>query len=120
MNMNKGLMQKRKEKRPSLLEEIKVLKETIKSLQDENTNLSQNHHKLDKENAVMQEKLSSFGWRDLCKNAGWLGIGSAITAGLNRQYEVSTIIAIISCLLLLVFTVYDSFKKAKDKGKDKV
>ena len=109
-----------KEKRPTLAEENKTLKDSMKSLQDENTNLSQDFHRIDKENAVMNEKLSGLGWRDFCKNIGWLGIGSAITAGIGKQYKEGLIIAIISSFLFMIFSLYDSFNQKKQKVTEKV
>lgn len=110
----------KKEKRPSLLEENNSLQDTIKALQDQNTNLSVSNHELDIERSVLQERLSNFGLRDLFKNLGLIGIGTAIGNYFNKQYEFAACIAIISAVLIVVFSIYDNFLSKKTNKKEKV
>jgi len=107
-------------KRPTLLEENNALKETIKALQDQNTNLTESNHDLDKQNSILEERLSNFGLRDFCKNAGWAGIGVAAGVGFTGQVLTGLIIAIVSSVLVMIFSIYDNiWVKQKDK-KEKV
>lgn len=110
----------KKSKRPSLLEENNALKESVKALQDQNTNLAASNHDLDKQNSVLEERLSNFGIRDLFKNIGLVGIGAAIGYHLNKQYEHAAVVAIASSLLILAFSIYDNFWNKKNKTKEKV
>ncbi|RJR29205.1 hypothetical protein C4564_02595 [Candidatus Microgenomates bacterium] len=101
-----------KKTRPTLAEENKSLKESIKGYQDENENLRV-------ENAVLKERLSNFGLRDLMKNLGFLGIGSALGVLVNGQFLFAAIIAILSALDMAAFGIYESFSK-NINGKEKV
>jgi hypothetical protein len=109
-----------KPKRPTLVEENEALKETIKALQDQNTNLSLSNHELDKQNSILRERLSNFGLRDLVKNLGLLGIGTAMGEVINRQYLIAAGIAIISSLIIEAFSIYDNFSTKIQDKKEKV
>lgn len=110
---------KAKGKRPTLFEENSTLKDTIKALQDQNTNLSASNHEFDKRNSILEERLSNFGLRDLVKSLGLVGIGTAIGNIQNNQYLLAAVIAIASSILILAFSIYDNFwaKKIKEKAK---
>ncbi len=109
-----------KEKRPGLVGENKSLQDTIKALQDQNTSLASANHDLDIERSVLRERLSNFGLRDLFKNLGLIGVGTAIGSYINKQYEFSGQIAIISALLMIGFSIYDNFWNKKTIKKEKV
>ena len=105
-------------KRPTLTEENNSLKETIKAIQDQNTALTEANHVLDKENSILRERLSNFGLRDLCKNAGWAGIGIAAGVGFTGNPSAGLKIAIISSILVSIFSIYDNFwVKSKNQGE---
>jgi hypothetical protein len=114
------MVKKAEEKRPTLLEENIVLKETIKALQDENGNIFAAYHELDKRVAVFDERLSEFGFRDFCKNVGFIGIGTSISEGINGQFQLAFFVALGSCILLLFFSIYDNIQMMKRNKKEKV
>lgn len=107
-------------KRQSLLEENLALKETIKGLQDQNTNLTKANHELEINNSIYEERLSNFGLRDLCKQLGSIGIGAAVGELINGQSTWASVIAIVSCFLLLGFSIYDNFTAKKLKKGDRI
>lgn len=119
MNKTKQAVKESKQnKRPSLLEENDSLKQTIKALQDQNTNLTESNHDFDKQNSILEERLSGFGLRDFCKNAGWAGIGISAGVGFTGNATLGLIIAICSSVLIMVFSIYDSlWIKNKDKKR---
>lgn len=119
MNTNKPKKEKT-DRRPSLIKENKTLQESIKALQDQNTSLAETNHKLDVQNSVLIERLSNFGLRDLFKNLGLLGIGTAAGNYFNNQYQNAASIGIISALVMVVFSIYDNFWGKKIQKKEKI
>ncbi len=113
-------MKKIKEKRPTLIAENKTLLQTIRSLQDESGNLKIANHELDKDNAVLNEKLSNLGLRTLAKEFGILGLGASIGLIVNRQFFEASILGVVSGLIMTAFSIYDSFRRTKQKDKEKV
>lgn len=108
-----------RQKRPSLMDENKSLQDTIMALQDQNTNLVSANQELDVEISILQERLSNFGLRDFCKNAGWAGIGVSAGVGFTGQALLGLIIAIGSSILIMIFSIYDNiwFKKRDKKER---
>lgn len=115
---SKNNIKQSKNKRPSLLEENYALKETIKALQDQNTNLTESNHDLDKQNSILEERLSNFGLRDFCKNAGWAGMGIAAGVGFTGYSSEGLKVALLSGVLIMVFSIYDNvWVKSREKKK---
>lgn len=109
-----------KTKRPSLLEENNSLKETIKALQDQNANLAASNHDFDKQNSILEERLSGFGIRDFCKNVGWAGMGMASGIGFTGQPTEGLVVAILSGVIIMFFSIYDNIWIKKKDKKEKV
>ena len=107
-------------KRPTLIEENNSLKDSIKALQNQNSNLSLSNHELDKDNGILRERLSNFGLRDLCKSLGWVGIGAAIGEAINSRYFEAMIVSIVSSVLIMIFSIYDNFWSKTSSDKEKV
>ena len=113
------IQEQNRSKRPSLLEENNSLKESIKALQDQNTNLTESNHDLDKKNSILEERLSNFALRDFCKNAGWAAIGVAAGIGFTGNAMLGLVIAILGSVLIMLFSIYDNIWIKKDE-KEKV
>jgi len=107
-------------RRQTLLQENEFLKRSLKALQIEHGLLVSKHHQLEIEDSVLKEKLSNFGIRDLFKNMGFFGMGIAFDCYVGRNYGIAALVAMISCMLLMFFSVYDSFRKTQVENKEKV
>lgn len=111
---------KKVHKRQTLLQENEFLKRSLKALQTEHGLFVSKHHQLEIEDSVLKEKLSNFGVRDLFKNIGFFGMGIAFDCYIGRNYGIAALVAMISCTLLMFFSVYDSFRKIQVEKKEKV
>jgi hypothetical protein len=96
----------------SLKREVSTLKESLKVSQNTFEKLRNKHHEIDKENAVLKERTSLLSRFEIIKSLSLIGVGSAITLLLNKNYIFAAIIGVLS-LIILVITVLPKEPKLK-------
>lgn len=89
----------------NLKREIDTLKDSLEISQNSFEKLRRKYHESDKENAVFKQKVSTLSRFEIVRSLSLIGVGSAVTLFLNKEYIFAAILGILSLIIFLVTNI---------------